>query len=287
MTAVGRDSGRHGGHEFGNVSLSRCTRCGCVRARKGYGWQYAPSMDGPWTTELPPCSEPNVKNPWRNRQILFFDLETTGLDWRASVVTEIAMVRGKVSSDGTVTVLDEMNSLVYVPDEFVDQAMETAQITGITIEMLADAPVLQSVLHSVDYFVSQAPADTLVASYNASFDVPFLGSTYLRAERAMPKLLLNEIVLDPLVWSRKLDKYDRGGHKLGTVAMKKGLVDEEELARAHRADFDAELGLRVLGAFSSRVPQDLDELWHWQRAARGEWENSFFNFLLKKKKEEQ
>lgn len=287
MTAAGRDSGRFGGHEFGNVSLSRCSRCGSVRARKGYGWQYAPSMEGPWQAELPPCPEPDIKNPWRNRQIVFFDLETTGLDWRASVVTEIAMVRGKVSPDGTITVLDEMNSLVYVPDEFVDQAMETSQITGITIEMLADAPVLESVLHSVDYFVSQAPADALVASYNASFDVPFLGSTYLRAERSMPKLLLNEIVLDPLVWSRKIDKYDKGGHKLGTVALKKGLVDIETLENAHRADFDANLGLRVLGSFAHQVPQDLDELWHWQRAARGEWEHSFFNFLLKKKKEER
>lgn len=282
MSDPGRESP---GHEFGSGVLSRCSKCGSIRSRKGYGWIFAMSMEGPWETVPPVCAPAAPKNPWRAREIVFFDVETTGLDWRASVITEIAFVRGKVLDSGDVEVIDKFQSLVFVTDEFLAQAEETSKITGITLDDLREAPVVEAVLVAIQSFLSKANEGALIASYNAGFDVPFLGSTYLRAGLPMPKILLNEVVLDPLVWSRKIDKYEKGGHKLGNVALKKGLVDEDALESAHRADFDAELGLRVLGHFAKSVPQDLEELWHWQRAARGEWESSFFSFLLKKTKE--
>lgn len=284
MNGSGRDNQ---GHDFGYGALSRCKRCGSVRARKGYGWTYSDTMQGPWLTEPGECREPPAKNPWRSREIVFFDVETTGLDWRASVVTEVGFVRGKLDDDGGVEILDRLQSLVQVPSELLAQAEETSKITGITLEMLNDAPAPVVAIMRIQEFLRRAPDDALVASFNTAFDVPFLGSMFLRCARALPALLLNEKVLDPLIWSRKIDKFVKGGHKLTTVAMRKGLIDENDLEHAHRADFDAELGLRVLAHFANLVPQDLDELWLWQRAARGESEMSLFNYLLKKAKEPQ
>lgn len=269
-------------HAFGEGAITRCRTCNAVRARRGTSWVYAPPSGSPWSHEPSPCSAPTFAAPWKDRPIVFLDLETTGLDWKTSVVTEVGLILGRID-DGVPTVVDRLSTLVHVPAAFHAQARKTSEITGITLDMLSGAPSAQSVCVEVADFFMRAGDRALLASFNAPFDVPFAASMFLRAAEPVPALLCAELVLDPLVWSRKLDRYKKGGHKLMTVATRCGVVEEHELSGAHRADFDAEVGIRVLGAFSREVPSDINELMHWQRVARAEWEANFFSYLMKYK----
>lgn len=270
-------------HAFEEGAISRCRHCNAVRARRGTSWVFAPPSGSPWTDAPTACVLPSYGRPWRDKTIVFFDTETTGLDWRASVITEVGLVRARLR-EGEVVIEDRYCSLVWTPPMFRQDAERTAAITGITLEMLGKAPHAGYVCAEVAGFMAAAGQDAVLASFNAAFDVPFLSSMFLRSGETLPSLLLSEVVLDPLIWSRKVDRYAKGGHKLVTVALRRGVVAEHEVDGAHRADFDAELGMRVLGSFSEEVPGDLEDLFHYQRIARAEWEANLFTYIAKQRK---
>lgn len=304
-------------HAFGEGAISRCKHCKALRSRKGKGFIYSAPEGRDWFAEPSEC--PGIlqlealvlerggypvsvdapaggglmltESGWRSREIVFFDLETTGLDPRTNVPTEVGFVRGKLVEDGPnglgVEVLDRYKSLCFVPESLADKARETEAITGISYDELKGAPHFAFVAHQVREFLSAGAPDALLASFNAHFDVPFLGYAHVRCGEELHPILQRQEVLDPMLWSRKLDKYAKGGHKLVTVAERKKVVDPAELAGAHRADFDAEIGLRVLAYFArdARVPESLEELWLWQQMVQGEWAANFFDYKIKKLRE--
>lgn len=281
-----------GGHRFGSGVLSRCSECGLRRARRGATLSYASPGSDAWfdASEPPECPGPETEAPsgidlsegdWRSRTLIAFDLETTGLRWAESLITEVGASVGKLQADGSVLIVNQYTSLCYVPESHRQQAEETCKVTGITYEELRRAPQIGFVLNQLERFFDSCPQNALLVSFNSFFDGPFLQSAYLRAGMAPHRFLLREQILDPMLWSRRVDKYVKGGHKLMTVATRKGVLREEDTSRAHRADFDAEVALRVLGVFAKDVPSQLDELLLWQRASRGAWEENFFNYKLK------
>jgi len=293
-------------HAFGEGAIARCHACKAVRSRRGRGYIYAPPEGSPWADSPSPCpgapeapeglegeaeggSDGGGEGGWRSQEIVFFDLETTGLDPRIHVPTEVGLVRGRVRSDGSVAVSERYVSLCYVPPAMEAHARETSAITGIAYEDLLRAPSFGYVAAQVSAFLSRAEPGAVMASYNSAFDVPFFGYAHVRAGCDLHALLLQPAVLDPMLWSRRIDRYVTGGHKLTTVASRKGLLAPEEMASAHRADFDAELGLRVLAHFArdKRVPAALDELHLWQRVARAEWEAHYFGYRLRQMKAER
>ncbi len=296
-------------HAFGEGAISRCKHCRALKSRRGKGFIYSEPEGKEWTAEPPPCSgvlflesivlerggqpvsvdAPDVHGGeltgWRSREIVFFDLETTGLDPRINVPTEVGFVRGRLSTatDLGLEVIERYTSLCYVPPHLESSARETEAITGISYESLKGAPHFAFVANQVNEFLERCAPDAILASFNTHFDVPFFGYAHVRAGAPIHPTLLREEVLDPMLWSRKIDKYVKGGHKLTTVAARKKLVDDAELAGAHRADFDAEIGLRVLAHFAQYpvVPESLEELHLWQKMVRGEWEANFFDYKLK------
>lgn len=303
-------------HAFGEGAISRCKTCKSIRAKRGRGYVYSAPDGAVWTDTPEPCDsgvlrldslvleqggravdhavegelvegEIVVAADWRRRHIALLDLETTGLDGRINYITEFGIARGVILPNGRVEIQDRYRSLCQVPESHAANAKETEAITGISFESLRDAPSFARVAEEINGFLARSPGDTILAAYNAHFDMPFLSLAFVRAGVEMHPLLLQEAVLDPMVWSRKIDKYVRGGHKLTTVAVRKKLATEEQIAGAHRADFDAELSLRVLGHFSSMVPSNFEELWLWQRAAQGEWEAHYFDYRIKKLREER
>lgn len=310
-------------HTFGEGVITRCKYCRALKSRKGKGHIYSLPDGKEWTETPSPCpmsggimrldsivlerggqpasvdaylepeseEEPwSVTGDWRAREIAFFDLETTGLDGRVHVPTEVGFVRGRILETGGVEVLDRYCSLCFVPPHLADGARETAAITGITYESLADAPSFKQVAEEVHAFLEKCAPDTILASYNTHFDVPFFGFAHVRVGVEMHPILLREEVLDPMLWSRKINRYITGGHKLVTVAQRVGVVrGAEDLANAHRADFDAEIGLRVLAALArnQQVPKQLDELWLWQRASHGAWADNYFNYRLRTLRKER
>jgi len=91
-----------------------------------------------------------------------FDFETTGLDPRNDEIVEIGAV--KIKGD---QVIDEFHTLVKPKQRM---SRKSAEITGISHEMLENAPNIEEVLPSFLEFIS----NSVLVAHNAKFDYSFL-----------------------------------------------------------------------------------------------------------------
>ncbi|MBR6978677.1 MAG: 3'-5' exonuclease [Prevotella sp.] len=108
---------------------------------------------------------PNLKKP-----LIVFDLETTGLDLVKSRIIQIAYV--KVQPDGTEKTCD------YLVNPEIPIPYEATAITGITNEMVADAPTFKSLASTLEKEFSGCD----FAGFNSNhFDIPLLAEEFLRA----------------------------------------------------------------------------------------------------------
>ncbi len=116
------------------------------------------------------------------------DLETTGLSPEWDMIIEIGAIKvqnGKI--------IDNFQRLVY-PGEKISSFIE--QLTGITNEMLAGAPLINDVLPQFDEFVG----NSIVVGHNVNFDVNFLYENY---DYVLEKPFSNDFI-DTMRISRKL-----------------------------------------------------------------------------------
>ncbi|MES1164100.1 MAG: 3'-5' exonuclease [Rhizobacter sp.] len=164
------------------------------------------------------------------------DFETTGLGpTQGGRATEIAAV---LVQDGQIVGRFQslMNSGAWVPP-FI------TQLTGISNEMLRDAPPARAVMHEVARFTKGCP----LVAHNASFDRGFW-----QAERARAECEADEAhsFACTMLLSRRL--YPQAeNHKLGTLARMHALPSA---GRAHRALADAEVTAHLL----MRLQRDLE-----------------------------
>ena len=97
------------------------------------------------------------------------DLETTGLSPASDEIIDIAAIRyisgAKVSEFSTL-----VKPSTPIPQEITD-------ITGITDDMVADAPDIDEALDGLSMFLNP---DDLVVGHNVGFDVRFLAAAYSR-----------------------------------------------------------------------------------------------------------
>ena len=108
---------------------------------------------------------PNLKKP-----LIVFDLETTGLDLVKSRIIQIAYV--KVLPDGSEKTCD------YLVNPEMSIPYEATAITGITNEMVADAPTFKSLAPKLEKEFSGCD----FAGFNSNhFDIPLLAEEFLRA----------------------------------------------------------------------------------------------------------
>ena len=107
------------------------------------------------------------------------DTETTGLDFDLCNIIEIGAV--KVDNG---QIIDSFKTLINVDEKLPPFIVH---LTGITDEMLADAPSLNEVVADFDAFVG----DSILLAHNASFDMNFLYTAY---ERALGRPLRNDYV---------------------------------------------------------------------------------------------
>ncbi len=118
-------------------------------------------MEGYLVDDLVPVVSGNSAEPVSG-DFIVFDLETTGLSKRHDRITEIGAVRvcgGKVCE----TFDTFVNPLVNIPPKIT-------QLTGITDEMVADAPVEDDALRTFFEFCGKLP----LVTHNAAFDTGFL-----------------------------------------------------------------------------------------------------------------
>lgn len=153
------------------------------------------------------------------------DLETTGLRPSSDWIIEVAAYRmrsGKAE--------DRFVSFVR-PGDIGKVSSFITQLTGITREMVADAPLPEEVLPELFDFVG----DDMVVGHNTCFDMNFL---YDGAVRAGLDPIGNDFT-DTMRISRRTYK-ELPNHRLGTLAQHLDVVP----TAAHRAAADVETTIR-------------------------------------------
>lgn len=151
------------------------------------------------------------------------DLETTGLDPFYDEIIEIAAIR--ISNGKRIS---EFTTLVK-PDNKIDEYI--TQLTGITNEMVKNAPKIEKVLPDlIDYL-----GDSVIVAHNANFDINFL---YDNCMSCLNKPFTNNFV-DTMRISRRLFKSIR--HRLIDLAKEFKISN----IAAHRAMADCEVTQQV------------------------------------------
>ena len=153
------------------------------------------------------------------------DLETTGLRPSSDWIIEVAAYRVRSGRAE-----DRFVSFVR-PGELSKVSSFITQLTGITREMVADAPLPGEVLPELFEFIG----DDMVVGHNTCFDMNFL---YDGAVRAGLEPLGNDFT-DTMRISRKTYR-DLPNHRLGTLAQHLDVVPTV----AHRAAADVETTIR-------------------------------------------
>lgn len=154
------------------------------------------------------------------------DTETTGLDTSWCELIEVSAVRYK---DGIET--DSYSSLVRPKDEPIPDFI--VELTGITNDMLKDAPMPEEAIPSFLEFIGDYP----VVGHNVCFDAKFIDAY----SRGILGKSFDNVLIDTLRLSRWTIK-DIEKHNLGSVLAycEKHSEKKMDLERAaHRALFDA------------------------------------------------
>ncbi|HEY5585570.1 MAG TPA: PolC-type DNA polymerase III [Ruminiclostridium sp.] len=150
-------------------------------------------------------------------EFVVFDLETTGLNPHKDKITEIGAVKIKEGK-----VIDRFSTFVNpgipIPSFIV-------KLTGITSEMVADAPPIEQVLNGFMEFIE----GTVLVAHNANFDVGFIKYNL----KQMGEKIRNPYI-DTLELCRKMFP-ELGKYKLNLVAKHLGI----ELENHHRAVDDS------------------------------------------------
>ena len=188
------------------------------------------------------------------KPLIVFDLETTGLDLVNDRIIQVSYI--KVMPDGR----EERKSLYVNPGKEIPA--EVVALTGITNEMVNDAPAFKQVAAQLQ----QTFTGCDFAGFNSNnFDIPMLAEEFLRAGVEMD--FSKARLIDAHTIFCKMERRSLAaaykfycGHKM------------EDDFTAHRADQDTEATYRVLMAQLDRydpataeepdraLPNDMDEL---------------------------
>jgi DNA polymerase III subunit alpha, Gram-positive type len=166
---------------------------------------------------------PIVHNPQdlllKEGTYIVFDVETTGLSVVYNTIIELAAV--KLQNGEVVERFERFAN----PHEPLSKTI--MDLTGITDDMLVDAPEIDAVLRDFRKFAG----DGVLVAHNARFDMGFVNAGY----RKIGEAELSNPVIDTLELARFLLP-ELKNHRLNTICDKLGV----ELISHHRAVYDAE-----------------------------------------------
>lgn len=172
-----------------------------------------------------------------------FDIETTGLSKEKEMITEIGAVK---VADGKI--IDRFSIFVN-PQRPI--SAEITKLTGITDDMVKDAPTIENVLPEFLKFCE----DTVLVAHNASFDTGFIR---IAAERAGLGELHHTIV-DTLELARALLP-ELNKHKLDIVCEHLGVTLNGHHRAVNDAEATAEVFIKFLDMLAEKKIFTLDEI---------------------------
>ncbi|MBT2216639.1 PolC-type DNA polymerase III [Virgibacillus dakarensis] len=169
-----------------------------------------------------------------NGTYVVFDVETTGLSAVYDTIIELAAVKIHQGE-----IVDRFERFAN-PHHPLSQT--TIDLTGITDDMVKDAPEIADVLK--DFFAWTA--DGILVAHNASFDIGFLNAGYQRIDY--------EKVKNPVIDTLELARFlfpELKNHRLNTLCKHLDI----ELTQHHRAIYDAEATGYLLWKLVQRLMQ--------------------------------
>ncbi|ANB60225.1 PolC-type DNA polymerase III [Anoxybacteroides amylolyticum] len=182
-----------------------------------------------------------------------FDVETTGLSAVYNTIIELAAVKIK---DGDI--IDRFTSFANPHHPL---SITTIELTGITDEMVKDAPDVEEVLQKFHDWIG----DSVLVAHNAGFDIGFFNAGLKKI--GIPRV--TNPVIDTLELARFLYP-ELKNHRLNTLCKK----FEIELTQHHRAIYDAE----ATGHLLMRMLKDAQEkgiLYHDELNERSRQETAY------------
>jgi DNA polymerase III subunit alpha, Gram-positive type len=148
-----------------------------------------------------------------------FDVETTGLSAVYNTIIELAAVKVKNGE-----IIERFTSFANPHHPL---SITTIELTGITDDMLKDAPDVEEVLQKFYEWIG----DSVLVAHNASFDIGFLNAGF-------KKIGLGKVT-NPVIDTLELARFlypELKNHRLNTLCKKFDI----ELTQHHRAIYDAE-----------------------------------------------
>jgi DNA polymerase-3 subunit alpha (Gram-positive type) len=189
---------------------------------------------------IPIVTAPN--NQDFSQDFVVFDIETTGLNPIHDAVTEIGAVKVRDRK-----IIEEFHTFV---NPGIPIPASITKLTGITEEMVKDAPPISEVIPVFSQFIG----DAVLVAHNASFDVGFI-----KAKGRSKGIEFKQPVLDTLALSRQLFK-DLKQHKLNIVAKYLGIPLEQHHRAVHDATTTAQILMKSFELLEDKGIHRLDEM---------------------------
>ena len=218
-----------------------------------------------------------MTDSWLHKEMLAFDLETTGVDRFVDVPVSFALV----SMQGG-EVVDEFHSLVNPGREIPAGA---AAVHGISQERAeAEGMPLRDAVTAISVaLVDASNRGVPVVGFNLQYDLTMTDARLVaETGKGLREHGWSGPVVDPLVLDRKFDRYRKGKKTLDLVCQHYGVVN----ASAHDAAGDAVASAQVLLSMCQKFPAiaeyELSEITDLEAAWHREWAVGFDEFLRSK-----
>ncbi len=182
------------------------------------------------------------------------DLETTGgAPFGGSEITEFGAV--KVCGG---EVIDEFSTFVR-PDGAIPEFI--TDLTGITDEMVADAPGIDSVFPDFMHWCG-SHKETVLIAHNAPFDISFLKAAASKLEMPWPDFFILDTVR---IARHTVDRDEVPNYKLGTLAE----FFQTKVQPTHRALDDAQTTVEIFHRLIERLGTQVSTVKELQSFKRG------------------